>query len=132
MSETIPEADRVYIREAAEILNRRMDTLRRWERPGVLPKHLKPHREKTGRRWRYWSRQQIEGIKKWLVDTDRRPGKGLPTLPDLTPEEAEEMITKMRGPSFSRRDVDRVIDITRKHPRWPKDKIVAVALGEDE
>lgn len=89
--------ERIYIREAAELLNRRMGTLRKWERTGVLPKHLRPHREKTGRQWRYWTPKQIEGIRQWLVKSDRRPGKGLPTY-NPTREQAEANIIKMRRP----------------------------------
>ena len=91
------EEDRIYIKDAAEILHRKMDTLRKWERSGVLPKRLRPHREETGRRWRYWTREQIEGIKDWLERTDRRPGKGLPTY-DPSDQQVEQAIDAMRRP----------------------------------
>jgi hypothetical protein len=67
--------ERIFIGEAAEMLDRKITTLRKWEQLGVLPKHLMPHR--TDRGWRYYTPDQIEGIKKWIKDTDRRPGKGL-------------------------------------------------------
>lgn len=92
-----PPEERVYIRQAAILLNRRMDTLRKWELHGELPKHLRPHREPTGRKWRYWTREQIKGIREWLEETDRRPGKGLPHY-DPTPEQIEQQLENMRGP----------------------------------
>ena len=77
-----------------------MGTLRRWEKLKVLPEELMPLREESGRRWRYWTPDQIEKIKQWLVDTDRRPGKGLPTY-DPTLEQVEKQIEAMRGPRKS-------------------------------
>lgn len=93
----VPQEDRIYIREAAQILNRRMDTLRKWDRQGILPKKLQPKREKTGRRWRYWTATQVKGIADWMERTDRRPGKG---LPHWTPsqEDIDDMIEKLRTP----------------------------------
>lgn len=93
---TIEEgAERIYISAAAEMLNRRMATLRKWEQLGVLPKELLPARGQRG--WRYWTPNQIEGIKKWIKDTDRRPGKGLPHY-DPTEAELERAIAMMRKP----------------------------------
>ncbi len=65
----------IYIREAAESLNRRPATIRMWEREGLLPKQLRPHRSHRG--WRYWTQPQIDGLKRWMADNDMRPGKGL-------------------------------------------------------
>lgn len=76
--------ERVYIRDAAEELNRRMGTLRKWEQMGVLPENLRPSRGDRG--WRYWTRPQLEALKDWIRETDRRPGKG---LPNYNPTEAE-------------------------------------------
>lgn len=92
----MPEEERIYIREAAEILNRRMDTLRKLDR-NELPDELKAHREESGRRWRYWTATQIAGIFKWIEETDRRPGKGLPHW-NPTQEEVDELIEKLRKP----------------------------------
>jgi hypothetical protein len=65
----------IYIREAAELVNRRMGTLRKWEQTQVLPVHL---RSKRGiRNWRYWTPDQIDGIREWIRETDRRSGKAL-------------------------------------------------------
>lgn len=96
--ETDPEVGQViYIPEAAELLHRRMGTLRKWERLGVLPDHLMPKRGFGGRQWRYWTPSQIEGIREWIAETDRRPGKGLPHYqPDG--KKLDAAIEKMRKP----------------------------------
>jgi len=72
-----------------------MATLRKWEQLGLLPAHLLPHRGDRG--WRYWTPEQIEGIKKWIKETDRRPGKGLPNY-DPTEAELDRAIKMMRRP----------------------------------
>ena len=87
--------ERIYIREAAAALNRQMATLRKWEQLDVLPEHLRPARGDRG--WRYWTPDQIEGIKQWIRDTDRRPGKGLPHY-DPTEAELDRAIAAMRKP----------------------------------
>jgi hypothetical protein len=87
--------ERIYIREVAALLNRRMSTLRKWESEGILPKELLPKRGK--RDWRYWTPVQVEGIKKWMRDTDRRPGKGLPHY-NPTEADLEKAINQMRRP----------------------------------
>ena len=89
--------ERIFIREAAELLNRRMDTIRKWDRDGILPKKLQSKREESGRRWRYWTPAQISGIADWMEKTDRRPGKGLPHWKP-TPEQVEELLVKLRKP----------------------------------
>lgn len=93
------EKDRIYINEAARILNRRVATLRKWEQIGVLPNELLPHRGQ--RNWRYWTPEQIEGIRQWIKQTDRRPGKG---LPHYNPTEAalDAAIEAMRKPRRKR------------------------------
>lgn len=95
MTNTEQGADRIYIREAADLLNRRMATLRKWEQLSVLPSHLIPHRGSRG--WRYWTPTQIEGIRKWIRETDRRPGKGLPHY-NPTDKELDQAIASMRTP----------------------------------
>lgn len=95
MSQNEQSADRIYIREAADLLNRRMATLRKWEQLGVLPNDLVPHRGTRG--WRYWTPEQLEGIRKWIRETDRRPGKGLPHY-NPTEAELDKAITAMRVP----------------------------------
>jgi len=65
----------IFIREAAKMLDRQPHTLRTWEYNDMLPDHLMPQRNERG--WRYWTPEQIEGIKRWLVESDIRPGRGL-------------------------------------------------------
>lgn len=93
--EPLEGAERVYIREAAEALNRRMSTLRKWEQLDVLPDHLRPQRGHRG--WRYWTPDQIEGIRKWIRETERKPGKGLPHY-NPTEKELDQAIAAMRKP----------------------------------
>jgi hypothetical protein len=95
MTEEQEGAERIYIREAAELLNRRMGTLRKWEQLGVLPQHLVAHRGERG--WRYWTPDQLEGIREWLRDSDRRPGKGLPHW-NPTEQQLDKAIKAMRQP----------------------------------
>ena len=99
---TTPPEERVYIREASEILNRRMDTLRKWDRK-VLPKELRSQREESGRKWRYWTPAQIRGIFDWIEETDRRPGKGLPHW-NPSDEDIDNLIEKLRKPRKVIRD----------------------------
>src|SRR5438309_965319 len=94
---TIMENDpeQIYIREAAELLNRRMGTLRKWEQQKVLPKPLRSHRGTRG--WRYWTPEQIEGIKEWIRDTGRFSGNALPHY-NPTEKQLDKAIEKMRRP----------------------------------
>lgn len=100
----IPEDERVYIPEAAQLLDRRIGTLRRWEADGVLPANLMPLRGK--RSWRYWSREQIDLIQQWMIDTDRRPGRALPHI-SSDPAKVEQQIHAMRRPRRKRKPVAR-------------------------
>lgn len=63
------------IGEVAQRLDRVPHTLRVWEYSGRLPANLMPQRDERG--WRWWTEEQVEGIKQWLIDEDIRPGKGL-------------------------------------------------------
>jgi hypothetical protein len=90
-----PASERIYIREAAQLLDRRMATLRKWDELDVLPEDLRPLRGERG--WRYWTPEQIEGIKAWMRETDRRPGKGLPYY-DPDQDQVERAIENMRKP----------------------------------
>jgi hypothetical protein len=89
----------IYIREAADLLRRRMGTLRKWEQQKVLPEHLRSHRGE--RNWRYWTPEQIEGIKEWIRDTQRYSGRALPGY-NPTEKELDKAIEKMRRPRTSR------------------------------
>lgn len=90
------EERRVYIREAAELLDRRIATLRHWDREDILPVDLRPERGTRG--WRYWTESQVERIRDWMKDTDRRPGRNL--SPNYGPDHPhnERQLKRMRGP----------------------------------
>ena len=72
-----------------------MATLRKWEHLGVLPENLRPQRGLRG--WRYWTESQVEGLKEWLKETERWPGKGLPYY-NPTDEKIDQAIAMMRKP----------------------------------
>ena len=63
---------RIQIIDAAHSLGRVPHTLRVWEAQGRLPDHLLPHRDERG--WRYWTEEQVEGMRQWLIDEEIRPG----------------------------------------------------------
>ncbi len=85
----------ITIGQAAEQLNRKPGTIRKWEREKLLPEDCVPVRDGRGRR--YFSPEQIELIKQWIKDTDRRPGKGLAYYSPSF-EEVEKQVVKMRTP----------------------------------
>jgi hypothetical protein len=67
---------RLYtISEVASELGRVPHTVRVWEYDKRLPNELLPTRNARG--WRVWTRQQIEGLKRWIIEEDLTPGKGL-------------------------------------------------------
>jgi DNA-binding transcriptional MerR regulator len=66
----------ISITELGEIVTRKINTIRKWEREGRLPKHLIPRRGDNGRR--FWTHEQVygqRGIIKWMERNDMRPGK---------------------------------------------------------
>lgn len=77
---TTREPGRFYIDELSPIVNRKPDTIRKWERTDMLPDYLKPKR--GTRNWRYWTDNQVygpRGILKWMKNNDIRPGAYLTT-----------------------------------------------------
>lgn len=84
----------IGITDAAKFLDREAGTLRKWERDAILPDHLLPKRDDQNRR--YWSKAQLEEIKQWLLDTDRRPGKGLKHYRP-SPEKLAQHLANQRG-----------------------------------
>ena len=70
--------ERMYIGEVAEELNRVSHSIRIWIYKGIVPNHLLPQRDE--RNWRYWTREQVEGLKIFMIESDLRPGKGLATI----------------------------------------------------
>lgn len=65
----------LFIGEVAERLDRVPHTIRQWERDKRLPKELHSKRDDNG--WRFWTEEQVEGLKNWLIEADVRPGKGI-------------------------------------------------------
>ena len=85
------EPGRFYIDELAAVVHRKPDTIRKWQRAGMLPNHLLPKR--GARNWRYWTAKQVVGITKWMKNNDIRPGAYL-----TTPEGEASHIEHMRRP----------------------------------
>ena len=79
--------------ELARRVDRRPATIRNWQRLKLLPEGLLPKRDE--RNHRYWTEEQVEGIKKWLIEADIRPGKGLVNYRP-SPEEAAQHLEKQR------------------------------------
>lgn len=83
----------IDITALSEIINRKANTIRKWER-GVLPAHLMPQRDELDRR--YWTRSQVfsrQGIIAWMERNDMRPGN------TITDKENEDIhIAHLRRP----------------------------------
>lgn len=91
MAETPEHID---IRALSNIILRMPNTIRKWERDGVLPEHLHPSRDPNGRR--FWTHSQIHGkrgIIVWMKKNDMRPGN---TITD--PSREAEHIANLRRP----------------------------------
>jgi hypothetical protein len=89
---------RVYIGEVADIVNRRVDTLRKLDTRREFPAHLRPRKGERG--WRYWNESQLDDLIAWFGT--RYPGSALAGY-DPTPERLEQHIERMRHPRQSRR-----------------------------
>lgn len=76
----IEAAERVFIGELAMAVHRKVGTVRRWVTAGMLPVHLRPARADSVSSWRYWTPEQVEGIKQWIRDERVFPGTGLPNF----------------------------------------------------
>lgn len=94
------EPRRIYLRELADQIDRRMNTIRLWERDGVLPEDLLPHRDE--RQWRYWTPQQVKRIKAWMKREGRAPGIGLRNVTP-SPEKTQQILSSLRQPRPERR-----------------------------
>src|SRR5581483_1864222 len=70
-------------------------TIRGWERDGLLPRSMLPHRDEKD--WRYWTPAQLEKIKEWMERNEMAPGKGLSGF-DPTVLRVQEMLGKLRQP----------------------------------
>lgn len=95
---------RVYLKELAEQIDRRMNTIRGWEgtdkTPAALPKSLLPHRDERG--WRYWTPAQVQRIEAWMKREGRAPGVGLRNV-KATDEKTQEILANLRKPRPDRR-----------------------------
>lgn len=89
---------RVYIAALAAEVDRRENTIRSWCRAGRLPEHLRPQRAATdsGPGWRYWTPEQVEAIKQWMLDERMAPGAGLKNFAP-TPEQTESLLARLRA-----------------------------------
>lgn len=98
MGATTSEEDRkVYIGELAELVDRRVNTIRGWERSGRLPEHLHSTRNPpgVGMGWRYWTSEQVVAISQWMIDEKIYPGAGLKNFyPDAV--YVEESLKRLR------------------------------------
>lgn len=95
------ESGRFYIDELSLLINRRADTIRRWEGSGMLPRHLHPRR--GSRDWRYWTDNQVygkRGIVNWMKQNDIRPGNFF-----TDPSQEENHIRRLRVPKLISEDV---------------------------
>jgi hypothetical protein len=91
------DESRIYIDQLARAINRRPSTIRAWCRHGQLPEHLRPHRadSESGLGWRWWTLEQVAGIKVWMIEQNMLPGSGLRNF-DPTSEQAEALLKKLR------------------------------------
>ncbi len=81
-------SDRIFIAELEEMLARDARTIRCWvrdakrmsilaggaETDGYLPSELWPEREENGRGRIFWRQDQIDGLKAFAAEKDRRKG----------------------------------------------------------
>lgn len=62
--------DRVYMAEITRELERDRSTVITWDNRGWLPAGLEFQRDENG--WRYWTREQLERAREWVVSPTRR------------------------------------------------------------
>lgn len=91
---TIDRIERIYISEAAKLLNRRPHTLRAWGYSKKFPQALQPYRSVDNRR--FWTAEQIKAILEWISQEDFRPGSGLPHYKP-THEEIDKHLRNIRS-----------------------------------
>jgi hypothetical protein len=106
------EPGRFYIDELAsrEVLNRKADTIRKWDQTGRLPNHLKPRRGTRG--WRYWTDKQVygpRGLLWWMEKNDMRPGRMV-----TDPEKEQQHVENLRRPKAMSAEV---VENIRKHAK---------------
>lgn len=68
--DTSEYTDRVYMAEITRELDRDRSTVITWDNRGWLPAGLEFQRDENG--WRYWTREQLEKAREWVVSPTRR------------------------------------------------------------
>jgi DNA-binding transcriptional MerR regulator len=81
--------DAIYISELAAFLDRRIATIRMWDRTGLLPPDLKPFRDERNNR--YWIKEQLPGLREWTSSRSVAAG-----LDRHIPEDVDEHLAKIR------------------------------------
>jgi DNA-binding transcriptional MerR regulator len=88
--------DPIAIGQLAQIVNREINTIRKWEREEKLPKLLRPKRDERGRR--YWTHAQVygpTGIIAWMKKNDMRPGNSIADAAN-----ADKHVQNLRRPKY--------------------------------
>jgi hypothetical protein len=92
------ESGKVYMDELCKIIDRKSDTVRRWQghHKHPLPSHLLP--KKGTRGWRYWTDEQVwgeDGIIAWMKTLDLRPGRVV-----TPPHKEHQHVARLRKPKY--------------------------------
>lgn len=104
-----PKPD-IRIGQLGKIVNREINTIRKWERQGKLPKNLIPKRDEKGHR--YWTHAQVHGkngIIAWMKKLDLRPGKSF-----APPESTNRHLRHLRRPRHMRPEMVELIKVMIK------------------
>jgi len=115
----------IYIDELCEIVNRKRNTIYKWEHYGRLPKRLLPRRGTKD--WRYWTYNQVygkNGIIEWMKANDIRPGNFL-----TDPADEARHIASLRRPKYlTKHDINKVLDWIERG--WGAKKIAQRLLND--
>jgi hypothetical protein len=115
----------IYINELCRIVNRKRNTIYKWEHQGRLPRHLLPKRGKKN--WRYWTYDQVygpNGIIAWVKKNDMRPGNLI-----TDPSKEAEHITALRRPKYLKTvHINQALDYIEKG--WGAKKIAQKLLPD--
>lgn len=119
------DIDGIFIGELCRIVNRKRNTIYKWEHEGRLPKRL--HAKRSDRNWRYWTREQVygrNGIIAWMKANDIRPGSFI-----TDPGKEAQHITSLRRPKFiTKHHVNRVLGYIERG--WGAKKIAQKILPD--
>lgn len=115
----------IYIDELCQIVNRKRNTIYKWEHSGRLPKRLLPKRGKKN--WRYWTYDQVygpNGIIEWMKKNDVRPGNFI-----TDPGKEAQHIASLRRPKFiTKQQANKVLGWIERG--WGAKKIAQKLLPE--